>query len=243
MNRKRIDINCDLGEGLGNEAQLMRYLSSCNVACGGHAGDLKTMKTVVDLAKRYGVKVGAHPSFPDKSNFGRVEIDMSPSELSASLMSQIESLRKVLFDFNLNMHHVKPHGALYNKAVNDVETAEIIVDVIKSFDSRLVLYAPYRSVISDVALNNNVQVFFEGFADRNYNEDLSLVSRQDSDAIISDSESIFKHVFEMVQMGFVRTKNGVEKPIKVDTICMHGDHKNAVENLMYLRRELEVKNI
>lgn len=240
---KSIDINCDLGEGIGNDALLMPFLSSCNIACGGHAGDAKTMKHVADLAKKYDVKIGAHPSFPDRDNFGRTIIEMSSSDLYKSLEKQINSLIEVLQSINLKLHHVKPHGALYNLASTDKKTAQIIVSVMKGIDDNLILYAPYQSMISKIAFTDGLKVMYEGFADRNYNEDLTLVSRQNKDAIIYNSEQVFEHVFKMISEGKVKTKNGVEVGLKVNTICMHGDHKNVVENLEYLTLKLKESSI
>lgn len=240
---KQIDINCDLGEGLGNEALLMPFLSSCNIACGGHAGDVETMKGVSELAKEYNVKIGAHPSFPDREGFGRTIINISSSELFESIEEQIKSLIDVLKSINLKLHHVKPHGALYNLASIDEKTAQMIVNVIKTIDENLILYAPYQSVISKLAKKNGLNVMYEGFADRNYNEDLTLVSRQNDKAIISDKEQIFKHVFKMISEGKVKTGNGVEVELKVDTLCVHGDHKNVAENLKYLTQKLKQNSI
>lgn len=240
---KYIDINCDLGEGLKNEELLMPYLSSCNIACGGHAGGFETMKRVSRLAKMHQVKIGAHPSFPDKENFGRAIVDMSSHDLCKSIEEQIKTLIEVLESMNLELHHIKPHGALYNLASIDEKTAQIIVSVIKSIDKNLILYAPYQSVISKIAIAERLKVKHEGFADRNYNENLTLVSRQDNDSVIYDSELIFKHVFKMISEGKVKTKSGVEVKLKVDTVCVHGDHKNVVENLKFLTQKLRQNSI
>jgi len=240
---KTIDINCDLGEGFDNEDLLMPLLSSCNIACGGHAGDEETMTRVALLAKKYNVKIGAHPSFLDKLNFGRQIINMSISELYQTLEEQIISLVEVLKPLGLKLHHVKPHGALYNLAVSDKKIAQLIVSVIKSIDKNLILYAPYQSMISKIAITDGLNVMYEGFADRNYNENLTLVSRENDETIIHDSNHIFKHVFNMISEGKVITKNGVEVELKVDTICVHGDHENVVKNLKYLTHKLNQKSI
>nr|WP_321245458.1 5-oxoprolinase subunit PxpA [uncultured Psychroserpens sp.] len=240
---KTIDINCDLGEGVGNESVLMPLISSCNIACGGHAGDIETMMSVVRLAKINAVKIGAHPSFPDKESFGRVVVKMSPSDLFDAVKSQIEGLRSIVEAQQLKLHHVKPHGALYNLASIDAETANIIVNVVKSIDENLVLYAPFGSVISRIAQDEGLKVMYEAFADRNYNEDLTLVSRSKSDALIHDPVMIFEHVCNMISCGKVTTRSGVEVALKADTICVHGDGENVEENLKYLAQELITKNI
>lgn len=243
MNNKTIDINCDLGEGLENESVLMPLISSCNIACGGHAGDLQTMKDVIILAKQNGVKIGAHPSFPDKLNFGRTKMDMNAKDLFDSLKHQIELLKSLVETAGLLLHHVKPHGALYNIASVDERSAKIIVSVIKNIDEYLILYAPFGSVISKIAQQEGLKVMFEGFADRNYNEDLTLVSRHESNALIHDKHIMFKHVEYMISFGKVTAINGVEVELKVDTICVHGDGENIEENLSFLRRKLIDNNI
>lgn len=238
-----IDINADVGEGLANEHLLMPYLSSCNIACGGHAGDIDTMLNVVKLAKTHKVKIGAHPSFPDRLNFGRKILDMSPEDLFESLKMQIEALLGVLKSESLVINHIKPHGALYNLAAKDIKIASIVIEVIKSMPETIKLYAPFESEISKLAKSQYIEVVFEGFADRNYNEDLSLVSRQKPNALITKPEGVLDHVLNMICNQNVRTINEVEKPLFVDTICVHGDTKNAQEILKYLHQNLVMNNI
>ena len=240
---KTIDINCDLGEGVGNESVLMPLISSCNIACGGHAGDFETMTTVVGLAKTNSVNIGAHPSFPDKEKFGRVIVKMSPSDLFDALKSQIERLKLIVEAQELKLHHVKAHGALYNLASVDADTAHIVVNVVKSIDKNLMLYAPFGSVISRIAEGEGLKVMHEAFADRHYNDDLTLVSRVRSDALIRNPVMIFKHVYNMISCGKVTTRSGAEVALKVDTICMHGDGENVEENLKFLIQELAAKHI
>lgn len=240
---KTIDINCDLGEGVGNESVLMPLLSSCNIACGGHAGDIETMTSVARLAKINAVKIGAHPSFPDKENFGRVVVKMSPSDLFDAVKSQIESLKLIVEAQQLKLHHVKPHGALYNLASVDAETANIIVNVIKSIDAELILYASFGSVISRVAQDEGVKVMYEAFADRNYNEDLTLIPRSNTHALIRDKDAMLEHVYNMIFFEKVFTRSGAGVALKVDTICVHGDGENVEENLKFLTQELVAKNI
>lgn len=239
----KIDINADLGEGLNNEHLLLPYLSSCNIACGGHAGDLYTMTKVVRLAKTNNVKIGAHPSFPDKVNFGRKEIKLSAEDLFSSLKQQIENLNRVTAQEGAVMHHIKPHGALYNLAAKDETIAMIIIDVMQSLTQKLKLYAPYQSVIANLGKLNNIEVIYEGFADRNYNNDLSLVSRENSDAIITDKKVVFNHVFKMITAQKIDTIQGVEIPFIANTICVHGDTRNVQEILQFLHSKLRSKNI
>ncbi len=240
---KTIDINCDLGEGMGNEAQLMPLISSCNIACGGHAGDLQSMKEAVILAKSNHVKIGAHPSFPDKLNFGRTKMDMNSTDLFDALKHQIELLKSLVERAQLQLHHVKPHGALYNIASVDERTAKIVVGVVKTIDENLIVYAPFKSVISEIAKTEGIKIMHEVFADRNYNDDLTLVSRNLKNALIHDPNIMFDHVYNMIHFGKVNTINKVEVELKADTFCVHGDGKNVVENLKQLIAKLKHHHI
>jgi UPF0271 protein len=233
-----IDINADVGEGLNNEAQLMPYLSSCNIACGGHAGDEKTMLKVVKLAKKHKVKIGAHPSFPDKENFGRQVMKISCADLYTSLKQQVRSLMKVLRAEHCMLHHVKPHGTLYNLAAVDKKTAEVIIEVVKSIALPIQLYVPYGSVIADLAQKENIKITYEAFADRNYNTDLTLVSRTQINAVITDSDEVFGHVKSMIFHQKVKTISGAEVGIKADTFCVHGDNPEAINLLQNLTEKL-----
>ncbi|WP_282135717.1 5-oxoprolinase subunit PxpA [Seonamhaeicola maritimus] len=243
MNHYIIDINADVGEGVGNEAGLMPYISSCNIACGGHAGDKETMREVVKLAKKHKVKIGAHPSFPDKENFGRVKMDISCAALFTSLKHQITDLLKVLYEENGTLHHIKPHGALYNLAAINEKVANVIVEVIKSMHRPVQLYVPYNSIIAEVAQNNDVSITYEVFADRNYNDDLSLVSRKEKNAIITNEEGMSQHVLNMIQNKKVKTSTGKEKQILAQTICVHGDNPKAIELVRQLYKQLTKNDI
>ena len=234
-----IDINADVGEGLGNEASLMPYLDSCNIACGGHAGDKDTIRKVVDLANNNGVKVGAHPSFPDKQNFGRLPMDITAADLYHCIKEQIRMFMGVLRETRTRINHVKPHGALYNMAAKDEKTARVVIEVIKSISNPIELYVPYNSVIAKLAVEEKVDIKFEAFADRNYNDDLSLVSRSKENAVIYDKELVLEHVLRMIHQGNVKTIGGKLKKIKAETICVHGDNPKALELLKFLSENLK----
>ena len=238
-----VDINVDVGEGLNNEFKLLPYVSSCNIACGGHAGDIDTMRRVVRLALENNVKIGAHPSFPDKANFGRKEIEISCADLYTSLRKQIRGLINVLRDEHTVLHHVKPHGALYNLAATDKTTAKVIIEVMKSIAMPIKLYVPYKSVIEKLAKKERISVLVEAFADRNYNDDLTLVSRTQKKAIISDYNEVFNHVYKMIISQKVKTINGIEVDIKADTFCVHGDHPNSDMLLKNLVSKLKENHI
>ncbi|NND09950.1 MAG: 5-oxoprolinase subunit PxpA [Flavobacteriaceae bacterium] len=238
-----IDINCDVGEGIGNEESLMPYISSCNIACGGHAGNEKTMQETVKLAIKHKVKIGAHPSYPDRKNFGREEMEISCAALFRSMEDQISRLLKVLKKENGQLHHVKPHGALYNKAARDEKTARTIVEVMKRFHLALKLYVPYGSVIAEIAKQEDIPLIYEAFADRNYNQDLTLVSRKENNALITDPEEMLAHVLRMITNKKVRCLNGVEVKIEASTFCVHGDNPKAVKLISFLTNKLAMQNI
>ncbi|MBT8273640.1 MAG: 5-oxoprolinase subunit PxpA [Bacteroidia bacterium] len=233
-----IDINADVGEGIDNEDQLLPLVSSCNIACGGHAGDRETMSKVVQIAKMHRVKIGAHPSYPDRENFGRSIVDMSCAALFSSIKTQIKSLMSVLREQHCQLHHVKPHGALYNQAAKDKETAQVIIEALKSIQLPLKLYVPYGSVIADEARKQKIPITYEAFADRNYNDDLSLVSRSNEHALITDAHEMFEHMKKMVLDQKVKTVSGAEVHIEAETFCIHGDHPKAVQLLKSLRKKL-----
>jgi 5-oxoprolinase (ATP-hydrolysing) subunit A len=243
MQKRIVDINVDVGEGIGNESLLMPHISSCNIACGGHAGDEDTMRAVVKLAKQHRVKIGAHPSFPDKENFGRTVKDMPSVALFAEIKNQIKGLAAILKEAHVLLHHVKPHGALYNIAAVDERVATVIVEVVKSLRMPVKLYVPYGSVIEKIAIQNEVAITYEGFADRNYNNDLTLVSRKEKDAIIHDINEVVEHVLRMITTEKVKTIDNKEVAIKADTFCVHGDHPNAINLIKKLRMRLEEKGI
>lgn len=239
MENNIIDINVDMGEGIGNELFIMPYISSCNIACGGHAGNHETMQQVVRLAKQHQVKVGAHPSFPDPKHFGRKPMEMSCLALYTTVKKQIKDLMAVLKEEHLPLHHVKPHGALYNLAAADKKTAQVIVEVMKALQITAKLYVPYGSVMAKVAKENHIPVFYEAFADRNYNTDLSLVPRTEKQAIIEDAEAMFRQVFNIHKNQKVKTISGDWAMIKANTFCVHGDHPNAVNTVSSLVEKLK----
>ena len=243
MEAKFIDINMDVGEGIGNESILMPIISSCNIACGGHTGDEETMRMVVKLAAANNVKIGAHPSFPDKANFGRKPMDISCAALYTSIKGQIDDLMIILEEENARLNHVKPHGALYNLAAVDEKKASVIIEVMKNFILPVKLYVPFNSIIEKMAIENNIPIRYEAFADRNYNEDGTLVSRNQNNALIYESEQMFYHVFRMISSQKVKTISGSEIKILADTFCIHGDNPKAVDLIQELSKRLQEKGI
>ena len=234
-----LNINCDLGEGLNNEHIIMPLIDSCNIACGGHAGDSGSMIECVEISIKNNVKIGAHPSYPDKINFGRKKIDISPSELSYSIISQIESLETIADSYGLELNHIKAHGALYNQMIIDTELSNFYLDTIKDFKNKCSLYIPYKSEIEKIALKKGFSIIYEAFGDRNYNDDLSLVSRNNENALITDPESVVNHIKTIKETETVKTINGNYKKIKFDTICIHSDTNNSIEILKKINQEFD----
>ncbi|TMM32331.1 5-oxoprolinase subunit PxpA [Polaribacter aestuariivivens] len=239
----KIDINCDVGEGVVNEHLLFPFISSCNIACGGHFGDKNSIDKTIQLAVDNNVKIGAHPSFPDVKNFGRKVMYISDEVLKISIENQMNLFQERLLNFNQKMHHIKPHGALYNLIAKEKKEAEKFIEIIKKYTNNCFLYVPYNSEIEKIALKNNIRIKYEFFADRNYNDDLSLVSRAQKNAIIEKPEDVFKHIFNVLKNGKVLTISGNEKIIQADTFCVHGDHVNSVEILQFINNVLKDKNI
>ena len=234
-----LNINCDLGEGLNNEHIIMPLIDSCNIACGGHAGDNGSMIECIEISIKNNVKIGAHPSYPDKINFGRKKIDISPSELSYSIISQIESLETIADSYGLELNHIKAHGALYNQMIIDAELSNFYLDIIKDFKNKCSLYIPYKSEIEKIALKKGFSIIYEAFGDRNYNDDLSLVSRNNENALITDPENVVNHIKTIKETETVKTINGNFKKIKFDTICIHSDTNNSIEILKKINQEFD----
>ena len=237
-----IDINCDLGEGVNNEHLIMPLISSCNISCGAHAGSVETIDKVIKLAVTNKVKIGAHPSFPDRENFGRKVIELGHSELQKSIENQLLLFKERADLQNAIIHHVKPHGALYNVIAVNSKKALIVVKAIQSVFGETKLYVPYDSEIEKVAQKNGIEIIYEAFADRNYNEDLTLVSRSLPSAIITDKEKVLEHVKRMVYESKVKTVQDSLKHIKAQTFCVHGDHKNVVEIVEFLNQHLKIQD-
>jgi UPF0271 protein len=239
----KIDINCDVGEGVDNEHLLMPYISSCNIACGGHFGDKNTIDKTIELAVQNNVLIGAHPSFPNKENFGRKLMEMADDDFKESIQNQLNLFLNRLAVFKVKMHHIKPHGALYNAIAIDKDVAVLFIDIIKKYAIDAYLYVPYSSVIEKVALENNIKIKYEAFADRNYNDDLTLVSRAFENAMILDKENVFQHVMRIIKEDKVKTISGKEVQIKATTFCLHGDAKNAIEIAEYVSNNIKNEGI
>lgn len=230
---KKIDLNCDLGESfgdfiVGNDELVLPFVSSVNIACGFHSGDPHVMRKTVQLAKENGVAIGAHPGFQDLQGFGRRALPLSPSEVYDLILYQIGALDAFCRSSGVRMNHVKPHGALYNLAAKDAKLAEAIATAVASFDSDLILYGLAGSEMIHAGAAAGLQTAAEGFADRTYQEDGTLTSRNQPNALIHDAEVALRQVLQMVGQGTVTTLSGKTVPVKVDTICLHGDNEQAI---------------
>lgn len=243
MVKRYIDINCDVGEGIGNEAGILPLVSSCNIACGGHTGDITSITTTAKLAKEHGVHIGAHPSYPDPGNFGRISMVIDPQELTESIQQQIKSFTRILDKEHLVMHHIKPHGALYNDLVRNHELSDLFLNAIEDYMESVFLYAPFGSIIAQKAIERGFKVKFEAFADRTYSPDLGLVSRRLPNALLTEPHSVLDQLLTMVLEGKVKTADGGEALLQADTFCLHGDTPNALQILTYLSEELPKQQI
>jgi len=230
----QIDINCDLGESygafrVGNDAKIMPYITSANIACGFHAGDPMTMAQTVSIAKKHNVAIGAHPGYPDLLGFGRREMQLTSEEVKNYTIYQVSALQGFVKTAGVDLQHVKPHGALYNTAVKDEKISKGIVEAVKALNHNLIIFAPAKSVLANVAVDAGLRVAYEFFADRAYNTDGSLVSRKQPNAIIQEKRKVVERAIKMVKEGIVLAFNGeVVNLGEVRTICVHGDTPTAV---------------
>lgn len=234
-----IDINCDMGEGTGNDEAIMPFITSANIACGYHAGDEETARTTILLAKQHNVNIGAHPSFFNRENFGRTEIKTTPAEVYQLITEQLHLFKKITDAADAVMHHVKPHGALYNMAARDAALAKAIAQAVKDFNEELILFALSGSASITEAKSLGLKTWSEVFADRTYQDNGSLTPRSQPHALIEDEEKAVAQVLQIVQKRTVTTVSGKEVPLKAKTVCIHGDGANAVAFAMRLFQALK----
>lgn len=239
----KVDLNCDMGEGCGNDAELMNYVSSANIACGFHAGDASTMSETVDLAIANNVAIGAHPGYRDAENFGRTAMSLSPKEVIEIVIDQIVALKEICEKRGANLHHVKPHGALYNQAAKDKELAAAIARAVASVDRTLILYGLPGSYLISEAEDAGLISASEVFADRTYRRDGSLTPRTEPNALIEDANESIKQVLQMIESQSVTATTGDTVRVRAETICIHGDGIHAVEFAKKLSRTLEERGI
>ena len=223
------DLNCDLGEGIGNDEAIIPFVSSVNIACGFHAGDDITMSKTILLAKKFGVAIGAHPSFDDRENFGRLEMQLSVKEIYELVQKQIRILRSIAAKQDTVLQHIKPHGALYNMSVKNVTIAHAIALAVKDDDSGLVLFGLSGSHSIKEAQRLGLKTKSEVFADRTYLDDGNLTPRSQPNALITDARQAVAQALQMIHKKTVTTVSGKTIPVVAETICIHGDGPHAVE--------------
>lgn len=238
-----IDLNCDLGEGLTNDALLMPWISSANIACGYHAGDTDTMQKTIELAMEHHVAIGAHPGFADKPNFGRIEMNLPLNEIFDLVTEQVWQLQQLAKQMGASLQHVKPHGALYNMSARDALLANTIAKAVYTIDQNLVLFGLSGSLSVSEAKKIGLPTASEAFADRTYQSDGSLTPRTQPDAMISSTEQCLQQVLEMIQQQTVTATDQKKIPINVQTVCLHGDGEQAVAFAQQIYQELENNHI
>lgn len=238
-----IDLNCDLGEGCGSDAELMRFISSANIACGFHAGNVDTMRKTVELALEHGVAIGAHPGYAAPENFGRTPMNLAPAEVRQLIVDQLEALKRECDQQGAKMRHVKPHGALYNQAAKDRELASAVVEAVAEWDRDLIFYGQSGSEMITAAEKVGLRTASEVFADRTYLSDGSLTPRTDPNALITETETSLTQVLDMIRYGRVRSTDAIMVAIKCETVCLHGDGEHAVEFANMIRTKLETVGV
>lgn len=240
---KKVDMNCDMGESmgaykLGLDEEVVKFITSANIACGFHAGDPDVMAKTVDLAVAQGVAVGAHPGYPDLLGFGRRNMDVTVGEVKNMVTYQIGALEAFTRTRGQKLQHVKPHGALYNTAAINKSVARAIAEAVYDFNSNLILMALAGSELEKAAREVGLRCASEVFADRNYNSDGTLVSRRHPQAIIHDSAEAAKRMVDIILQGKITAIDGTVFTVKADSICVHGDTPGAIEHVKQLREAL-----
>lgn len=233
------NINCDMGEGVGNDDLIMPYISSANIACGYHAGGEALIGSTIDLAIEHGVKIGAHISYKDKAFFGRREMHLSEEDLYALVLQQLVKIDLIARKKGVPLHHVKPHGALYNMAARDAGLSRVIATAIKDFREELVVYGLSGSELIREASAIGLRVANEVFADRTYTDDGTLTPRSEPDAVITNEKEAVNQVLQVIREGTVTSITGKVIPVKADTICIHGDTRHAMRFAKLIREALD----
>ena len=238
-----ININCDLGEKSKHHSNkydpdLLGIVNSANVACGFHAGDYESMNQVIQISKKNGVSVGAHPSFNDPENFGRQRMSLSSNEIKKLIVTQYEILQKIADNYGTIITHIKPHGALNNMACEDLELASTLAKTINEISKDLIYLVPTGSKMQKAAKKFDMKIACEIFADRNYEDDGNLVSRKKPNALITDPEEAKKHVLCMVKNQALNCHSGKQIPCEIDSVCIHGDNKSSLATAKSIKKDL-----
>lgn len=243
MSAPRIDLSCDLGEGAGNDAEIIAHVTSASVACGGHAGDESTMRAALEMASRAGVAVGAHPGLPDRAGFGRRAAEVTPGEAYSLVARQTRALLRLAAEAGVELQHVKPHGALYNQAARDPALARAVARAVRDVDPALVLFGLAGSELLAAARALDLTAASEAFADRGYLADGTLVPRARPDALVQDPDEAVRRAVRLARDGVVETVEGGELRLRADTLCVHGDAPAAPEMARRVRDALAAAGV
>lgn len=235
----RIDLNADVGEECGDDAALIPLLTSANVACGAHAGDAAVMRRTVGLCLQYGVRIGAHVSYPDREHFGRRDMSLPPAELKAHALDQLQALAAVAHAAGTRVTYLKAHGALYNRMADDAAVADAVLAALKDFDPGLKLLTLPGSIAMGRARSAGIDAIGEAFADRGYRDDARLQPRSESGAVISDAAQVAARGLRLVQEGMIESISGKIVPVAARSLCVHGDTPGSVGLTRALRAALE----
>lgn len=239
----RIDLNCDMGEGMDTDRDIMPFISSANIACGYHAGDEETIKRTIDYCLQHNVAVGAHPGFDDKVNFGRTEVMLSEEELYTLVSKQVQLVKTIAEDKGTRLHHVKAHGALYNMAAKNEMYARVLAQAVKDIDPALRYYGLSNSLMLAAAEAISLQPVAEIFADRTYQPNGQLTPRSQAGALITDVEVSVNQVMQLVKNGTVQTVDGSVIALAAETVCLHGDGSHAIDFAKMINRRLKDEGI
>lgn len=239
----RIDFNCDLGEGCGDDAAIVPLLSSASIACGGHAGDAGSMRATLMLCDAHGVAAGAHPSYLDRAHFGRRKLDVPADVIARQVREQIEVLAGVAARLGVRLAHVKPHGALYNRAARDGEVAAAVAGAVREIDPGLLLYALSGSQLANAGVAADLHVVHEVFAERRYEADATLTPRSHANAVITSLDASLQQVRSLLRDACVIARTGERVPLRADSLCLHGDRADAAAFAHALREALLAEDI
>jgi UPF0271 protein len=245
---RHIDLNCDMGEGATEasaalDRELMRFISSCSIACGGHAGSESTMRLTVRSALEAGLRIGAHPSYPDRENFGRQTMPITPDALCAAISEQVSVLRTIADEQGGKLSFIKPHGALYNDMVRDADLAALVIYTIKYIDPRLQIMGLAGSHCRAICEGLGMQFIGEAFADRRYADDGQLSPRSQNGAVITESETVVEQIMSIVEHARVGSINGKWLPLRAQSICVHSDTPGALEHLTLISNHLIARGL
>lgn len=239
----QIDLNCDLGENMPYDGLIMPHISSCNIACGGHAGNVSTILKSLKLAHKYNVKIGAHPSFEDKKNFGRVRLELSRDRFRESVTKQLELFTSLVDSTALNLHHIKMHGALYHATAHEENYSDWLVELLQENYPAIPVYGLPNSLLFHKCHHVQHPFIAEAFVDRSYFQDSTLVPRSFTNAVLSEIDDVVNQIFELSKNQRVLSHDNEYIEVNADTFCIHGDHLLIVKRLPELIDKLNAKGI